>query len=115
MAMQRANTRNIVVVMSGTPIKSRLWDLSCAYRDKGVSDIGSHLVILEDGDVVSGRPHSEHGNVDPRHNKDAVYIEVMGIDPTAITPPQQTAIRGAISRMEETYLDAQLLDYTLTY
>ncbi|WP_432473703.1 hypothetical protein [Amphritea sp. HPY] len=112
MAMQRAKTRNIVVVMSGTPIKSSTWDLSCAYRDKGVPDIGSHYVILEDGDVISGRPHSEHGNVDPRHNKDAVFIEIMGIDPSAVTPHQQTAAQGVISRMEETYLNAEPLDYT---
>ena len=113
MAMQRASTRNIVVVMSGTPIKSRLWDLSCAYRDKGVPDIGSHFVIMPDGDVTAARPHATHGNVCPKFNVDSVFIEVMGIDTTAITHPQRTAIQGVISRMEETYLAAELLDLTL--
>ena len=113
MAMQRKHTRNIVVVMSGTPIKSSTWDLACAYRDKGCPDIGSHFVILEDGDVVAGRPHNTHGNVDPMHNGDSVFIEVMGIDSSAITTPQRTALAGVISRMEETYLDSELLDYTI--
>lgn len=109
MAMKRKHTRNIVVVMSGTPNKSSTWDLSCAYRDKGVSGIGSHYVVLGNGDVVKGRDADEHGNVDPRYNKNAVYIEVMGHTADDITPHQQSALDGAVSLLEERYPDAELL------
>lgn len=110
MAMKRVKTRDVVVVMSGTPIKSSTWDLSCAYRDKGVPDIGSHYVILADGDVVKGRPDDEHGNVHPRYNKASVFIELMGMDNTAITPQQQTSLAGVISVLEDRYPEAQLIE-----
>jgi hypothetical protein len=111
MAITRKQTRNIVVVMSGTPRISSVWDVSCAYRDRGVSDIGSHYLILEDGDVEAARPHTQHGNVHPEFNANAVFIEIMGKDNTAITAPQQQALRGVISMMEELY-DAEELDLT---
>lgn len=109
MAMQRAKTRNIVVVMSGIPSKSTEWDLSCKYRDKGVSGIGSHYVVLGNGDVAKGRDINEHGNVDPRFNRDAVYIEVMGQSADDITPHQQSAIDGCVSVLQDRYENAELL------
>jgi hypothetical protein len=111
MAMLRAETLNIVVVMSGTPLNSTKWDLSCAYRDRGVSDIGSHYIVLEDGDVIKGRPHDQHGNVHPQFNKDSVFIEVMGEEGFAINPQQRVAITGVLSRMADIY-DAEELDLT---
>lgn len=109
MAMQRANTRNIVVVMSDIPSSSTEWDLSCKYRDKGIAGIGSHYVVLGNGDVVKGRDVNEHGNVNPQFNKDSVYIEVMGVTASDITPHQKTTIEGCISLLEERFDAAELL------
>lgn len=108
MAMKRSSTRNIVVVMSGIPKDSTEWNLSCKYRDKGVSGIGSHYVVLGDGDVVKGRDIEQHGNVDPRYNRNSVYIEVMGQSADDITPHQQSAIDGCVSILEDRY-GAELL------
>ena len=110
MAINRVKTLDIVAVLSGTPRNSSVWDLSCTYRGKGVSSIGSHYVILEDGDVVKARHHDEHGNVDPRYNKHSVFIELMGMDASVITPHQQTSLRGVISTLEGRYPDALSLE-----
>lgn len=110
MAIKRAETREIVVVMSGIPVNSTEWNLSCAYRDKGVSGIGSHYVILADGDVIKPRADAEHGNVDPRFNKFAVFIELMGTASTEITPHQQKTLSGLTSMLEERYVDADVLE-----
>lgn len=109
MAMKRNRTLNIVVVMSGIPAHSTEWDLSCKYRDNGVSDIGSHYVILSDGDVIKPRSDEEHGNVCPRYNVNSVFIEVMGLTEDDITPQQKTALEGVVSVLEERFVTAEIL------
>lgn len=112
MAIIRKNTRNIVVVMSGTPQDSSEYELRASYLKRHVPSIGSHYVVLEDGDVIKGREHNRHGNVASLYNKDSVFIEVMGTDGAFITPQQETSIRGVISRLQELYPEAEELDIT---
>lgn len=113
MTIMRKKTRNVVVVLSGLPVSSHEFDLKAAYLSRHVPSIGSHYVILEDGDVVKGRDHSRHGNVLPQFNGDSVFIEVMGQERDDVTEAQKTSIQGVVSRMQEIYLDAQELDLTL--
>lgn len=112
MAIKRKQTKNLVVKMAGIPSDSSEFDLRAHYLTQHIPSIGSHYVVLQDGDVVKGRDHAEHGNVDRRFNKDSVFIELMGIEESDITPQQRQSVRGVISRLEEIYLDAHELDLT---
>ena len=112
MTIKRKETRNLVVCMSGTPTSSSEFDVRAAYLSRHVPSIGSHYVVLADGDVVKGREHDVHGNVASLYNNDSVFIEAVGQDCTDLTPAQQASIRGVISRLQELYPDAEELDIT---
>ena len=109
MTIKRKETRNIVVIMSGTPKSSSEYDLRAAYLSRHVPSIGSHYVVLEDGDVIKARDVETYGNVEEQWNKQSVFIEVMGMDPYDLTEAQRASLRGLVDRLEETYLDAETL------
>ena len=108
----RKSTKNITVVMSGIAKRSSEFDLKAAYYAQHVPSIGSHYLILADGDVIKGRDHATHGNVHPQFNRDSVYVELMGVEASGITEHQRVALRGVISRLQETYPQAEELDLT---
>lgn len=113
MAIKRRKTRNLVVVLSDTPKGSTEFDVRASYLSRHIPTLGSHYVILSDGDVCKGREHDEHGNVLPNYNRSSVYIEVVGQEYDDITEAQHAAIRGVISRLQEIYPEAEELDLTL--
>lgn len=112
MPIRRKKTRNVVIVMSGIPSDSSLFDLKSHYLSQHVPSIGSHYVVHADGDVDRERELEVHGNVDARFNRDSVFIELMGETNEDITPQQRQTVRGIVSRMEELY-GAEELDLTL--
>lgn len=113
MAITRKATRNIAVVLSGTPVSSSEFDLKAAYLKRHVPSIGSHYVVLGDGDVVKARPHEQHGNVSKLYNKDSVFIEVMGPEDHRPTAAQAAAVKALIDHLKEIYTEAEELDLTL--
>lgn len=104
MAIKRSDTKNIVVVPSCTGTKDlSLWDIKAKYREQGVGQIGSHYVVLRDGDVEKGRPVDEHGNVEQLYNRDSVFIEVLCSTDEEMTEAQRVSVHGLVSYLEDKY------------
>jgi hypothetical protein len=114
MTILRKNTRNVVIVLSNTKPNSTEFDVRAAYLSRHVPSIGSHYVVLTDGDIVKGREHKVHGNVDPRWNKNSIFVEVVGMSDSDITPQQRQAVRGIVGRMQDIY-DSSIEELDLTY
>jgi N-acetyl-anhydromuramyl-L-alanine amidase AmpD len=113
MATKRQQTNNIVVLVSDTTPNASEFVIASKYRDKGAPGIGSHYLVTEWGDVIKVRPNDEHGNVHADFNKDSIYIEVVGtVDTYRPSEAQHGAVTALVEILQETYLDAEELDWT---
>lgn len=112
--MKRKQTSDIVVLVSGTSPDATPFEIATKYRAQGALNIGSHYLIDRDGDVQKTRPHEDIGNVHEDFDESAIYIEIVGTSGSYIrNEAQQAAAAGLVEYLQEQYLNAYELDWTI--
>jgi len=105
MALERARTQHIVV-MAAAGDDTTPWDTQCRHRENGLVEVGTHYVIYQNGDVENHRAHAQHGNLHPKYNADAVFVEVI-TQTGEMNEAQAAAADGLVEYLQETYLEAE--------